>query len=166
MPRLRDALAALRDGSFFDLHESDEAYRFVVDVPGVSPDQLEFTTDDGRITIEGSRGDYIPESAAYVEVNRSTDVEAELPLPSDADPGRAEATTRRGVLELTLPKYGTVETKIDVVEATDDASGTLDEAGDPQRGKRSTDGGDADTGDPVDEGSDGTDSASVGRSDE
>ena len=118
MPRIRDALATLRDAPFFDLHESEDGYRFVVDVPGVPADRLEFRASDGRIVIEGKRADPIPDDAEYVEANRLREVEGRLPVPSDADPSKTESLTRRGVLELTMPKRGASETTIDVVDAS------------------------------------------------
>jgi len=45
MSALRDALRELPDAVFADLLESDEAYRLVLDVPGVTADTAEIVAE-------------------------------------------------------------------------------------------------------------------------
>ncbi|GAB3019402.1 Hsp20/alpha crystallin family protein [Natronobiforma cellulositropha] len=117
MSALRDALRNLPDGVFFDLLESDEAYLLVLDVPGVSPDSLELTVENGRISIEARREKDLSGEYRYVAENRPLFVEADLPLPDDADDEEADATVTHGVLELRLPKRDSAtETTIEIVD--------------------------------------------------
>jgi HSP20 family molecular chaperone IbpA len=111
---LRDALRDLPDDVFFDLHESDEEYLLVMDVPGATPASLEVAVDGGRVSIEAHRekrrdGDY-----TYLEENRSLFVDADLPLPIDAAESGTEATVERGVLELRVPKRDATKTTIEI----------------------------------------------------
>ncbi|WP_247002455.1 Hsp20/alpha crystallin family protein [Halosolutus gelatinilyticus] len=116
MSALRDALRELSEDVFFDLLESDDAYLLVIDVPGVSADSLDLSIEDGRIAIDARRAKDRVDDYDYVEENRPLFFEVDLPLPGDATESDAEATVERGVLELRLPKQGTSETSIDVVD--------------------------------------------------
>ncbi|CDK40830.1 HSP20 type chaperone [Halorubrum sp. DM2] len=104
MSALRDALRDLPDAVFADLLESDEGYILVIDLPGATAETTEVLVEDGRIEIEGRREKAVPEGFEYVREDRPLFLDAELPLPNDADGAGADAETDRGVLEITLPK--------------------------------------------------------------
>ncbi|GAA0726544.1 HSP20 family molecular chaperone IbpA [Halorubrum trapanicum] len=104
MSALRDALRDLPDAVFADLLESDEGYVLVVDLPGATAETTEVLVEDGRIDIEGRREKAVPEGFEYVREDRPLFLDAELPLPSDADGAGADAEIDRGVLEIALPK--------------------------------------------------------------
>jgi len=108
---------------FADLLESDEGYVLVVDLPPAPPPP---TPRSSRRTAESSSRDAVrrrsPTGFRYVREDRPLFLDAELPLPSDADGSGADAEMDRGVLEMTIPKR------------TDGASRTIpvDEAGDDE----------------------------------
>ena len=104
MSALRDALRDLPDAVFADLLESDEGYVLVVDLPGATAETTEVLVEDGRIDIEGRREKAVPDGFEYVREDRPLFLDAELPLPSDADGAVADAEIDRGVLEISLPK--------------------------------------------------------------
>ena len=104
MSALRDALRDLPDAVFADLLESDEGYVLVVDLPGATAETTEVLVEDGRIDIEGRRDKAVPDGFEYVREDRPLFLDAELPLPSDADGAGADAEIDRGVLEISLPK--------------------------------------------------------------
>ncbi|OYR64988.1 molecular chaperone Hsp20 [Halorubrum sp. E3] len=104
MSALRDALRDLPDAVFADLLESDDGYVLVVDLPGATAETTEVLVEDGRIDIEGRREKAVPEGFEYVREDRPLFLDAELPLPSDADGAGADAEIDRGVLEISLPK--------------------------------------------------------------
>ena len=104
MSALRDALRDLPDAVFADLLESDEGYVLVVDLPGATAETTEVLVEDGRIEIEGRRDKAVPDGFEYVREDRPLFLDAELPLPSDADGAGADAEIDRGVLEISLPK--------------------------------------------------------------
>ncbi|WP_193309368.1 Hsp20/alpha crystallin family protein [Halorubrum halophilum] len=138
MSALRDALRDLPDAVFADLLESDEGYVLVVDLPGATAETTEVLAEDGRIVIEGRREKSIPEGFSYVREDRPLFLDAELPLPSDADGSDADAEIDRGVLEVTIPKRTESTSRtIPVDEAGDDGTETggdgpdeTDESGD------------------------------------
>ena len=104
MSVLREAIRDLPDAVFADLLESDDGYVLVVDLPGASPETTEVLAEDGRIVIEGRREKGVPDGFRYVREDRPLFLDAELPLPSDADGSGADAEMDRGVLEVTIPK--------------------------------------------------------------
>lgn len=104
MSALRDALRELPDAVFADLLESDEQYLLVLDVPGVTADTAEIRTEGKTLVIEARREKAVPAEFQYVREDRPLFLDAELPLPRDADGDGASAELDRGVLEVRLPK--------------------------------------------------------------
>ncbi|WP_254545833.1 Hsp20/alpha crystallin family protein [Halomarina pelagica] len=118
MSALRDALRDLPDAVFADLLESEDAYLVVVDLPGATADTVDARVDDGKLRLEVQREKDLPDEFRYLRENRSLFLDAELRLPPDATGKGAEATMRRGVLELTLPKTSTApDERIPVTDA-------------------------------------------------
>jgi len=138
MSALRDALRDLPDAVFADLLESDEGYVLVVDLPGATAETTEVLAEDGRIVIEGRREKGVPEGFRYVREDRPLFLDAELPLPGDADGSGAEAEIDRGVLEVTIPKRtGDVSRTIPVDEVGgegDEGAGAEDGTADGDAG--------------------------------
>ena len=120
MPALRDALRDLPDAVFADLLESDDGYVLVVDLPGATAETTEVLAEDGRIVIEGRRDKGVPEGFRYVSEDRPLFLDAELPLPNDADGAGADAEIDRGVLEISLPKRERDVSKSIPVDDADD----------------------------------------------
>jgi HSP20 family molecular chaperone IbpA len=104
MSALRDALRELPETVFADALESDDEYLIVIDLPGVTAETLDLRAEKGRLSIEARREKDVPGEFEYVREDRSLFLDAELPLPPDATGAGAEATMKRGVLELRLPK--------------------------------------------------------------
>ena len=120
MSALRDALRDLPDAVFADLLESDEGYVLVVDLPGATAETTEVLVEDGRIEIEGRRDKTVPDGFEYVREDRPLFLDAELPLPTDANGAEAEAEVDRGVLEITLPKRAREVSRSIPVDGADD----------------------------------------------
>ena len=120
MSALRDALRDLPDAVFADLLESDEGYVLVVDLPGATAETTEVLVEDGRIDIEGRRDKAVPDGFEYVREDRPLFLDAELPLPTDADGAGADAEIDRGVLEISLPKRAREVSRSIPVDDADD----------------------------------------------
>jgi len=104
MSALQEAFRDLPDAVFADLLESDEAYLLVLDLPGVTAETVDLRIETGRLVVEARRGKETPSEFRYRQENRALFLDAELPLPPDATGAGAEASMRRGVLEIRLPK--------------------------------------------------------------
>lgn len=89
---------------FADLLESEEAYLLVLDLPGSTAETTDVNVEKRRLVIEARREKEIPDEFRYRREDRPLFLDAELPLPPDATGSGAEATMKRGVLELRLPK--------------------------------------------------------------
>ena len=118
MTAFREALRDLPETVFADLLENDDAYRLVLDLPGVTAGTVDVTADGGRLRVEARREKSLPASFRYRTEDRSLFLDVELPLPPTVDATDATATTERGVLTLTLPKTAaTGGTRVPVEDA-------------------------------------------------
>lgn len=104
MDPLREALSTLPDAVFADLLESEDAYRLILDVPGVDEDGLSVEATDTALKLEARRRKSVPEQFDYHTDVRSMVLDATIPMPPDAKPGEASATLERGVLTLDVPR--------------------------------------------------------------
>jgi HSP20 family molecular chaperone IbpA len=104
MDAIQSALRQLPPSVFADVLEADDAYRIVIDLPGVTADTLDLTTEDGRLQIAAHRSKDVPGSFQYLREERDLFIDAQLPLPPGVDATDAEATIERGVLTVTLPR--------------------------------------------------------------
>ena len=104
MDALREALRELPEAVFADLLESEDAYRFVIDLPGATAETTDLRAEGGRLKIEARREKSLPEALRYVREDRPLFLDADVPLPPDADGGGASASMNRGVLTVRVPK--------------------------------------------------------------
>jgi HSP20 family protein len=89
-----------------DLVETDKNYEITADLPGLKEKNIAVKVANGCLTIrgekheekEGKRKDY------YLRERRFGSYERLFRLPEGADTGRIEATFKKGVLAVTLPK--------------------------------------------------------------
>ena len=104
MSALSDALRALPEAVFADLLESEDAYKLVFDMPGVTEDTLEVRLSDHQLSIEARREKPIPRGFWFRDERRSLFLDVEIPLPPDAEGDDGTAHLDAGVLEVTVPK--------------------------------------------------------------
>jgi len=89
-----------------DIKETDTAYVIHADLPGVKPDDIEVTLENGELTIQGSRESSKEETQDdYKRIERfSGTFLRRFTLPELADTENVSAKTKEGVLELVIPK--------------------------------------------------------------
>ena len=98
-----------------DLHETQEHYVIVAEVPGMRRDDLEIHLHEGRITISGVRQERTGPCEQYHRMERghgSFSRTFQLPLPIDA--GSISAELRDGVLTVKCPKIAESSRRIQV----------------------------------------------------
>jgi HSP20 family protein len=90
----------------FEVRETDDAYIFRADLPGVKDDDLDITLAQNRLTISGKREmEQRHESDRYYAVERAYgSFTRSFTLPTDVDQNRVEAELKDGVLNLKIPK--------------------------------------------------------------
>lgn len=91
-----------------DIQEFDDRFRLFVDLPGVDPDAVEITLDNGMLTISGERS--LPESPEGERVVHRRSERGHgrfyrrFILPDTVDADNVKATDRHGVLEIAIAK--------------------------------------------------------------
>ncbi len=98
--------------------EGEFAYHIEIDLPGISKEDIEITTEDNVLTISGERKlneetkeeDYYKVESAYGKFTRS------FTLPEKVDISAIQAESKNGVLEVTIPKLKEEETKPKKIE--------------------------------------------------
>ena len=90
-----------------DVREETERYVIIVDLPGVESDNIEITAADGVLEIKGSRErEHTDEAEGYKRVERVRgSFSQRFSLPETADGDGIAASSRDGVLEVTIPKH-------------------------------------------------------------
>jgi HSP20 family protein len=102
-----------------DISEHELAYLVEADLPGVKASEVEITFADGLLTIQGERqpaheavGQKVQRSGRrYGAFRRS------ITLPSRVQPGKIEAATQDGVLQVMIPKAPEVKAERITVRA-------------------------------------------------
>lgn len=89
-----------------DISENSEGYQIRADLPGVDPEAIEVSMDNGVLTIRGSRDSQSQEEGTdwrRVERVQGT-FYRRFSMPEDVDPDQIQARCRDGVLYLAVPK--------------------------------------------------------------
>ena len=89
-----------------DVRESQDRFDVAVDLPGLEPDDVNVTFEDGMLSISGKR-EFSAEDRAdtWHRIERSFGTFARsMRLPQTADTERIEATFDKGVLTVSVPK--------------------------------------------------------------
>lgn len=89
-----------------DIEEQAERFVITADVPGVPPEDIEITMENGILTIKGERHDVRKvDENGFRRVERiSGSFYRRFSLPDSADPTRVNARGKNGVLEIVIPK--------------------------------------------------------------
>jgi len=98
--------------------EGEFAYHIEVDLPGISKEDIEITTEDNVLTISGERKleeevkeeDYYKVESTYGKFTRS------FTLPEKVDISAIQAESKNGVLEVVIPKLKEEESKPKKIE--------------------------------------------------
>lgn len=108
---LRDRVSELADGitsrSFelkLDLIDLGEAYRLIVDLPGVAQEDLEIALRGRLLTLAGLREMHTSDQAFVLRERPGGHFQRSVELPSDVAYDASSAQLREGLLILHLPK--------------------------------------------------------------
>ena len=97
-----------------DIQEEDKRFVISADVPGVDPEQIEITMENGVLTIKGERKLETEEEGekGYRRVERMHGTfYRRFSLPDTADAENISAKGKNGVLEIVIPKNAAVQPK-------------------------------------------------------
>jgi HSP20 family protein len=89
-----------------DIEEQTERFVITADVPGVPPEDIEITMENGILTIRGERREErnVEESGLRRVERISGNFYRRFSLPDSADPEGISAHGKNGVLEIVIPK--------------------------------------------------------------
>ncbi|MGE0652129.1 MAG: Hsp20/alpha crystallin family protein [Alphaproteobacteria bacterium] len=115
-----------------DVRETENEMRIAVEMPGVSPDDVDIQIDDDLLTIRGEKKLERREDRENMHFTERTygTFQRVLRLPFKVDPAQAQARFDNGVLAVTLPKPKgrDASRKISVQSGTQQQSGNGGEA--------------------------------------
>jgi HSP20 family protein len=102
-----------------DVRESEDRFDVTVDLPGLEPDAVNVTFENGMITISGKREFASEEKGeTHHRIERSYGTFARtVTLPTSADTERIEASFDKGVLTISVPKVEAAKPKTIEVKA-------------------------------------------------
>jgi HSP20 family protein len=91
-----------------DMSETKKAYKITAELPGLDPDEVEVTVDQGILRIAGEKKEERDEEEqGYRLSERSYGAfERALTLPTAADPNKISAKFKNGVLTIIVAKDG------------------------------------------------------------
>lgn len=123
MPRLQDEINRLfgnvqqTEGSSsatatwipaVDIHEYGDRFELYVDVPGVDPNSVELTLEEGVLTLSGERAPKSAKGEAEPHSRRTERSQGNFyrrfVLPDTVDSDKVNAAGKDGVLTVTIPK--------------------------------------------------------------
>jgi HSP20 family protein len=102
-----------------DVRESDDRYEVKVDLPGLGPDDVNVTFEDGMLSISGKRQfESEDRGDTWHRIERGFGTFARsIRLPQTADTEKIEASFDKGVLTVTVPKTEQAKPKTIQVQA-------------------------------------------------
>jgi HSP20 family protein len=109
-----------------DVTTSNDALTIEAALPGIRPEDVDITVENGTVTISGKTADErTAEEGSYVlqEIRRGN-FSRTVTLPNGLEPDKATATFEHGILRLAIPKAEQVKPRQIKISAVSDGNGT------------------------------------------
>jgi HSP20 family protein len=106
-PLLADPESSLNwDAPAVDITERDTAYEVTAELPGMDEKNADVTVSNGMLTIKGEKREEKEEKKKdyFLSERRYGSFQRTFRVPDGVDAGKIEATIKKGVLTVTLPK--------------------------------------------------------------
>ncbi|WP_106638962.1 Hsp20/alpha crystallin family protein [Allosphingosinicella vermicomposti] len=89
-----------------EMTEAEGAYKVTAELPGIKPEDVEVTVEEGMLCISGEKKEEREEKErGFMLSERSYGAfERRIDLPTGADPSKIKAQFKDGVLKISLPK--------------------------------------------------------------
>jgi HSP20 family protein len=89
-----------------DIAESEKAYELTAELPGMDEKNIEVTVDNGNLIIKGEKQEEKEEKKKdyYMRERNFGSFERRFEMPESVEADKIEASFKKGVLTLTLPK--------------------------------------------------------------
>lgn len=104
--RRERALTSMTTMPAVDVAETDKAYEITAELPGLEEKDIEVKLANGGLTIKGAKNEEKEEKKKdyYLHERRYGSFERYFDMPQGVDKDKIEATFKKGVLTVTLPK--------------------------------------------------------------
>jgi HSP20 family protein len=104
MPSLRSAVAMAAPA--LEMRETKKAYKLTAELPGIDPEAVEVSVDNGMLRIAGEKNEEREEDEQGYRISERSygAFERIVSLPDGADAEKIKARCRNGVLTITIPK--------------------------------------------------------------
>lgn len=104
-----------------DIKEGPDKFVLQADLPGVKPEEIDISMENGVLTIKGEKKtEAKTEKEGYKRVERTYgSFYRRFSLPDTANPDAISAVCKQGVLEIVIPKRESVQPKKINVTSTD-----------------------------------------------
>jgi len=120
-----------------DVTREADALRIEAALPGIKPEDVQITVEDGTLTISGEsrteRTEKNDEGEVLVQEIRRGTVSRSIALPTGLEPDKASATFEDGVLTLRIPKSEAVKPRQIRISPTSNGQVQTTPAGDASR---------------------------------
>ena len=88
-----------------DIVESEQEYKIMLDLPGLSKKEINIALKDQVLTVKGERTEELAEGESFRRQERRQGVfSRSFALPEDVNTAETEAKFRSGVLTISMPK--------------------------------------------------------------
>jgi len=88
-----------------DISESDTGFKIIMDLPGMTKDQIKITLKDRVLTISGERALYLDKGETLKRKERKQGVFSRaFAIPVEAGSSEVKASFKHGVLTINVPK--------------------------------------------------------------
>jgi HSP20 family protein len=106
LPRLKLGRFAMAPA--LEMSETDKSYKITAELPGMEPENVDVTFDDGILRIAGEKKEQREENERGYQLSERTygAFERLIELPTAADPRTIGAKFKNGVLTVTVAKGG------------------------------------------------------------
>ena len=133
---MRDAMNRLFDQAYvrpsfsngaaaipFDMVEQQDTLYVRAAVPGLDPESIQITVQQGMLTLTGRRVLYTPEETKgyvwHVRGLSDGNIRLSTSLPFEVNAEQAQATYDNGIITVTLPKAESVKPRVIQIKAAD-----------------------------------------------
>lgn len=96
-----------------DVVDKDKTYEITAELPGIEDKDIDITFSDGVLTIKGEKEEKTEQKKKdyYMSERRFGSFRRSFQLPAGIDADKIEASFKKGVLTVTLPKTATAQTQ-------------------------------------------------------
>jgi len=105
-----------------DVHETDQAYRVAVELPGLNEDDVEINLRDNSLTISGEKKSEHEgkEDGRHYSERSYGRFQRVIPFAAEVDAEKVQATFQKGVLTIELPKNAKAQDKTRRIQINSD----------------------------------------------